>query len=255
MIAIITSKQDLAGINIAEELKKEDLEKYNAELYEIDEKPVYAEGIDKKIKADLFIFGTKHSSKSGIPSLSVHSPGNWGKAELGGKERKLVICPAFYLKEALIFLEKNNSINFDVVQECTHHGPYLEKPCLFIEIGSTEEQWKNKQAAEIIAKAIMHIIKKRPKKYKTAFGIGGLHTTPNFKKIVLESDVALGHVCPAYNLENLNEDNIKEAIEKTEPKASLIILDWKGLKKHKEKVKALIEKIENDYEIKRTSDY
>ncbi len=251
MIAIITSKQDLAGINIAEELKKENLEKFNAKHYEVDEKPVYAEDIDKKIEADLFIFATKHESKSGIPSLSAHSPGNWNKAGLGGKDNELCICPASYLKEALIFLEKNNTINFDVVQECTHHGPYIEKPCFFIEIGSTEEQWKNKEAAKIITKTILHLLENPPKEYETAVGLGGLHTTPNFKKIIINSNIAISHVCPKYNLENLNEDNLKQAIERTVPKASLIILDWKGLKQYKEKVKQLVE----NYEVKRTSDF
>ena len=251
MIAIITSKQDLAGINIAEELKKENLEKYNAKLYEIEEYSIDAEDIDKKIQADLFIFATKHESKSGIPSLSVHSLGNWGKAELGGKDSELCICPASYLKEALIFLEKNNTINYDIVQECTHHGPYIEKPCFFIEIGSVEEQWKNKEAGNMIAKTIMYLLENPPKEHRTAVGLGGLHTTPNFKKIILNSDIAIGHVCPKYNLENLNEDNLKQAIERTLPKSSLIILDWKGLKQYKEKVKQLVE----NYEVKRTSDF
>jgi len=251
MIAIITSKQDLAGINVAEELKKENLEKHNTKLYEIEEKPVYAKNIDKRIDADLFIFATKHSSKSAIPSLSVHSPGNWSNAGLGGKDSELCVCPALYLKEALIFLEKNNTINFDVIQECTHHGPYLEKPCFFIEIGSTEKQWKNKEAGKIITKAIMHLLKNPPKEYKTAFGIGGLHTTPNFKKIILNSNIAIGHVCPKYNLENLNKHNLKQAINKTVPKSNLIILDWKGLGKYKERIKELTE----NYNVKRTSDF
>ncbi len=251
MIAIITSKQDLAGINIAEELEKENLEQYNAKHYIIEEKPVYAEDIDKKIDAELFIFATKHASKSKIPSLSVHSPGNWGKAGLGGKDNQLNICPANYLKEALIFMEKNNTINFDIVQECTHHGPYLEKPCFFIEIGSTEEQWKNKEAAEIIVRAILHLLKNKPKQYISAVGLGGLHTTPNFKKIILNSNIAIGHVCPTYNLDNLNKSNLTQALENTVPESSLIILDWKGLKQYKEKVKELTA----NYEVKRTSDF
>jgi len=251
MIAIITSKQDLAGINIAEELKKENLEKYNAKLYEIEEYSINAEDIDKKIQADLFIFATKHSSKSGIPSLSAHSPGNWTKAELGGRDNQLCVCPANYLKEALIFLEKNNIINYDVVQECTHHGPYIEKPCFFIEIGSVEERWKNKEAGKIIAKTIMYLLENPPKEHKTAVGIGGLHTTPNFKKIILNSDIAIGHVCPKYNLQNLNKENLEQAINKTIPKPSLIILDWKGLGEYKGKIKALTE----NFEVKRTSDF
>ncbi len=240
MIAIITSKQDSAGVSIAEELKKYSLEKYNAELYEIEEKTINAEHIDRKINADLFIFATRHQSQSKIKSLSVHSPGNWSKAEAGGQDRKLCLCSADYLKEALIFLEKNNAIGFDVVQECTHHGPYLEKPCFFIEIGSTEEEWKNKEAAEIIVKTILYLLEKKPKKHRTAVGIGGLHTTPNFKKIVLNSDISIGHICPKYMLEFLDSEMIQQALEKTTPKVDLIILDWKGLGQYKEKIKEIL---------------
>jgi len=251
--AIITSKQDPAGVNIAEELKKHDLEKYYAKLYEIEERSIDAEHIDKKINADLFIFATRHQSQSKIKSLCVHSPGNWNKAEAGGKDSKLCLCPANYLKEALIFLEKNNSVGFDVVQECTHHGPFLEKPCFFIEIGSTEEEWKNKEAAKIIVKTILHLLEHTPKQNKTALGIGGLHTTPNFRKIILNSDVALGHVCPKYMLEFIDKDMIQEALEKTTPKADLIILDWKGLGQYKQKVSELVK--EFDIEVNRTDKF
>jgi D-aminoacyl-tRNA deacylase len=251
MIAIITSKLDPAGVNLAEELKKHNIEKYDARLYEIEERTVLSEHIDKKIDAELFIFATRHQSKSQIKSLSVHSPGNWNKAEAGGQDRKVCLCPADYLKEALIFLEKNNTIGFDVIQECTHHGPYIEKPCFFIEIGSTEEEWKNKDAAKIIVTTILHLLEHKPKQHRTALGIGGLHTTPNFKKIILNSGIAIGHVCPKYMLEFLDKELIERSLERTFSKADLIILDWKGLGEHKQKITEILKEI--DVEVKRTS--
>ena len=40
---------------------------------------------------------------------------------------------------------------FDLSLEVTHHGPYLETPCLFIEVGSTEETWGHEGAARVLA--------------------------------------------------------------------------------------------------------
>ncbi|MBW3022712.1 D-tyrosyl-tRNA(Tyr) deacylase [Candidatus Woesearchaeota archaeon] len=267
-IAIVVSEQDPAGINIKEELlrlfqfemlneKFEDSIVYefnkNARLYTTKSDSIFCEDIDKEINADMFIFATKHKSQAGIPSLSVHAPGNWGEAEMGGKNNSLCISPADYIKEALIHLEQYNELGYDVVQECTHHGPYLEKPVMFIEIGSSEEQWTNKQAAQIIAKTIIALISTSPIIYRTAVGIGGLHTTPNFKKIVLRSDIAVGHVCPKYHLQDLTEEMVKKAVEKTEPAAELIILDWKGLGEHKERIVKILEDLKLNFT--RTSNF
>lgn len=214
---------------------------------------VYCENIDKKIDADILIFATTHSSASGIKSLSLHTQGNWGKAELGGKNKQLVPCPALYLKEGLRKLEELcNLKDFEVIQECTHHGPYVEKPSIFIEIGSSEKEWSLEKAGQIIANVIKHLISFKPHKLKTAVGIGGLHHTPNFKKIQLNSDIAIGHVCPKYMLNNLDVDMLKQALNKTVPKADLVIIDWKGLGEHKEKIKQIIEEL--NVEFKKTKD-
>ncbi len=260
-IAIIASRKDPAGMNIAESLKslypfKATNQKFerepiyeleSAKLYITETDSIYCENIDKKIEADLFIFATKHQSKTKIPSLSAHAPGNWGKAEFGGKDKKLCIAPANYLKEAIIKMEELNTLGFEVVQECTHHGPYLEKPVMFIEIGSSEEQWGNKEAGKIIAKVIYHLITAEIPEYRTAFGIGGQHTTTNFKKIILKTDIALGHACPKYNLESLDEEMLEQAIIKSASPAEIVILDWKGLKEHKQKITDLLKKLNIDY--------
>lgn len=254
--AVIISKKDSAGMNIKGFLDTGFLEKHNAVIHLLEEESVYAENIDQKVKADLFIFATKHRSEKGAPSLSVHSPGNWAKAELGGQNRKLCIAPALYLREGLIKLNQLNEktkLDFDVVQECTHHGPYLEKQAMFIEIGSAQKEWENKTAGKIIAETIHFLISEKPENVQTAFGIGGLHTTPNFLKLILDKNIALGHVCPKYMLEYLNKELILQAIEKTHPKNDLIILDWKGLKTEKQRIVGMLDELGLEY--KRTGDF
>ena len=260
-IAIICSTKDEASVNIREQLlshfKKTDKRFDNHSvytkknklndlaLYTTDTEPVYCENIDNKINAELFIFATKHVSKSGIHSLSVHFPGNWGNADLGGKEKKLCLAPASFLKEAFLELEKLN-LNYEIIQEATHHGPYIKKPIMFIEIGSKMKQWNNKTAGKHIANTILKITEKIPK-YKTIIALGGLHHSPNFKKIILNTTFAISHVCPKYNLKNLNKEMIKKAIEKTDEEVEFIVLDWKGLGQEKNRIINILKELGINY--------
>lgn len=267
--AIISSKQDIASVTIKNSLlemfdfeeteesfegnKVFKLKDKDVFLYTTDTRPVFCEDIDKKIDADFFLFITKHQSTSGIASLSVHSIGNWGKAELGGRDKQLCIAPALYLREAMLKLEElGENIHYEIIQEVTHHGPYLEKPVMFIEIGSSEEEWKNKEAGDIIAKVSIYILTKEPEKSKTVFGIGGLHHTPNFKKIY-KKGIALAHVCPKYNLHNLDEEMIKQALERTIEKIDFILLDWKGLSQEKNRIIEILDKLKLEY--KKTKEF
>ena len=227
--------------------------KDNIKLYTIKQKHIFAENLDKRIDADIFIFATTHRSEKGVHSLSCHTPGNWGKAPLGGKDNTLCISPAILLKKAYLELKNNQHFvpTHEITLECTHHGPFLEKPAMFIEIGSTEEHWGNTLAGEIIARTIIKIIiEKDPENQKIAFGIGGPHYCNNFNKILDRSNIAIGHVCPKYALESLDEGMLKQALEKTNEKVNLILLDWKGLGSHKSRIKEIIEK--TNIEILRT---
>ena len=58
------------------------------------------------------------------------------------------------------------------------------------------------------------------------FGIGGLHYANNFNKRILDSDIAIGHICPKYALENLDKEMILQGMSKTVPKADFVLLDW-----------------------------
>lgn len=243
--AIIVSKKDKAGLNIKENLLKL---KPDLKIHTVEKESIFCENIDKEIDADFFIFATKHESESKIPSLSCHTPGNWSKAEFGGQDRKLCIAPASYLKMAFLELNKlGKNLGYDIVNEVAHHGPYLEKPVMFVEIGSSLEQWQDKKAGEIIAKTIINILSKKPGKYEIAFGIGGLHTCPIFNKIILRTNIALGQICPKYQLKNLDEEMILQAIKKTQEKVDFVLLDWKGLGKEKARIVKMLENLNLHY--------
>jgi D-aminoacyl-tRNA deacylase len=211
---------------------------------------VFAEEIDKKIDGDFFIFATRHQSREEVHSLSCHTPGNWGKADFGGSDRELGISSAIMLKKAYLELKKYSSEvpDHEITLEVTHHGPLINKPCMFIEIGSTQKQWENKKAGEIIANVIISIINSPELNgQKIAFGIGGPHYCSNFNKILERTDIAIGHICPKYALSNLDEEMIKKAIFRTKEKVELVLLDWKGLGTEKQKIVDILKKLGIEY--------
>lgn len=258
--AIICSNLDSASVNIRKSLIEEfdfketdvvfDNENVysngNIKLYTLNKELVYCENLDERINADFFIFASKHQSKTQIPSLTVHSIGNWGKAELGGRDCTLVHSSALLQRDLFINLQRN-MLNFDVVNEATHHGPYLDKLGIFIEIGSSTGEWNNKDAGKIVAETIIDTIKSKRKKIEVAVGIGGLHTCTNFNKIISNGYVSIAHFCPKYALEFLNKEMINEAIKKTIEKVDFLLLDWKGLKSEKERIISIIKDIGIDY--------
>ncbi|MFH1642585.1 MAG: D-aminoacyl-tRNA deacylase [Nanoarchaeota archaeon] len=254
--AIIISKQDPAGVNIAECLTDYSLEELDAKIYPQEKESIYCEEIDKEINADLFIFATKHQSIKGVNSLSCHCPGNWGKAEAGGKDKNLCIAPALYIKEIFLLLNRLNTLDFEVTMECTHHGPYLDKPSFFIEIGSNNEQWTNIDAGKIIAQVIIEFLKKLKnnaiKTYEVAVGIGGTHYLSKLNKFQLNSYIAIGHTCPKHMLKELDEKMIIQSIEKTTPKPDFMLLDWKGLGKEKANIIELLTRLRIPF--KKTND-
>ena len=266
-IAIIASSKDPAGINIRNNLielfefdklneifDKNDVFQYEKipnkliKLYLTNDDLIYSENIDKRIDADILIFASKHRSKENTPSFAVHAIGNWGKAEFGGEEGKLCFSSAILLKNLFIELNKDaKEINYELTLEATHHGPFVEKPAVFIEIGSTEKEWNDKNNGGIIAKTIMDALQNEHQIYKIAVGVGGPHYCNNFNKIILKTDIAISHICPKYALANLNEELIKQSIEKTLEKIDFFVLDWKGLGKEKQRIVETLKNLSLDF--------
>ena len=139
--------------------------------------------------------------------------------------------------------------------EATHHGPLIEKPCLFIEIGSTEQEWKDRRAAFVIAKTISDTIENYEPNpyYETAIGIGGPHYCPAFNKLQLRSNIAVSHVIPKY-VNPITEEMIVEAWQKTDEDPDFAIIDWKGVgnSENRQRITDALEK--NSYPWKKLKD-
>jgi len=208
-------------------------------LYTINTWLINREDLDKEIDADVFVFISKHTASDEKPSLTIHSIGNFGKAEHGGKEKTLCKTMPSFMKNIFNEINKNNDGKYEVTMESTHHGPFLDKAALFVEIGSIEEQWKDKDAAGIIAKSVMDGLKE-DKEYESIFVVGGSHYNYIANKVMLKSDYAAGHICAKYNLETLDIEMIKQAMEKSNSK--FVLLDWKGLGKEKKRIVELLGK-------------
>jgi len=242
---IIASKKDMAGINITTQLSQfrenpvltsMQIDKPGFDFYLCEEEIIYTENLDlEKInKYDFIIFASKHKSEKKEKTLSVHAPGNWREAQLGGEAGKISKTSAQFIKQVFEKLKSNaeqyHLDEYKVTLECTHHGPLIGKPCVFIEVGSTETEWKDRKAGFVLAKTISEIIndfKENPYN-EIAIGIGGPHYCPNFNKIQLNSNVAVSHIIPQYALP-IDEEMVKQAIDNTEEEIDFALLDWKGL--------------------------
>jgi D-aminoacyl-tRNA deacylase len=232
---IVASKKDLAGMNIINELRKLNPE---LDIYLTDRELIYSDNLDKELKCDFIIFASKHKSIKHLKTLSIHSIGNWSKAEFGGKDNIICKSNPQILKHFFQTLEKNAKVisNYQVTMEVTHHGPFIEIPSLFIEVGSSKEEWQDIKACNIIAKTINDSINSFDyKQIKTALAIGGPHYSPNFNKIQLGEEYAIGHIIPKYALP-LKEYMVKEMISKSTEKIDYAILDWKGIGNSKERL-------------------
>jgi len=270
---IITSESDPASMNILNQLKQfranpvlnamnnSNSEKPIFDIYTIQDSMLKTENLDQeKInKYDFVIFASKHQSEKEEKSLSIHSPGNFRNADYGGMSNK--VCPSSALLNKFMFeklsklAEEHNFKDFNITMEATHHGPLIDVPCVFIEIGSTMMEWRNSRAGFIIAKTIIETVEKfKSSKYpEVAIGIGGPHYCPGFNKLQKNSNVAFSHIIAQYNMP-ITEEMIKEAINKTDEDVDFVVLDWKGLGKSEQR-QEVIDILEKNYiQWKRVSD-
>ena len=254
---VVASKLDKAGINITTQLSQ-----FGEFKFHLTEKDVlHAENLDleKISQYDFVIFASRHASASKEKTLSVHAPGNWRLADYGGEKGKVCKTSALFMKHLFEKLNENakkfNMDDYKVTMEATHHGPLIDKPCLFIEIGSTEAEWGNTKAAFVVARAISEAtadFKENPYR-EIAVAVGGPHYCPSFNKIQLSSNVAVSHVISQYAFP-LTEEMVKEAIEKTEEEIDFVVLDWKGLgtAEQRDEIIAILDSLHINH--KKTSD-
>lgn len=257
--AVAYGKDDPAGNNIIENLKKISFLP-QIPVIKLKKHPIYSEFLEKKHpelkNTDFLIFASTHRSKANKNSLSLHAPGNWRGADLGGQPGKVCKTSSFVLKymfQELNKIAKAENSDYEITLEVTHHGPLTEIPCCFVEIGSQEEQWKDQKAGKIIAKIISSLQDYKKENWIPAIGIGGPHYAPLFNKIQLNSQYAISHIIPGYSLP-LTTSMLQEAEQKTLEHVKQVLVDWKGCGKSEERAKTLETIKKFGIEYKRTSE-
>lgn len=201
----------------------------NATLY--DSKFFYSYLFDPSFKdASQYIVLSPHKSESNAKSLTVHTPGNWDKALFGGKPRTLSFSSASVNLSLLFYvfqISKKIGLEYSVSYEVDHHGPTSNTPIVFVEIGSTEKEWKDKLAAECIAQAIIKTIDE-PLSCENFFGIGNGHYAPFFTRLSLEKNFGFAHLLPKYHINTLEKDTFSQAISKSVEEVKAVIVEKKG---------------------------
>jgi D-aminoacyl-tRNA deacylase len=134
---------------------------------------------------------------------------------------------------------------YDIIIESTHHGPTsLKKPILFIEIGSEEEHWMDKNAASTVCSSLFKVItRKHEFCKKVAVGLGGNHYPTKFNKILMESEYGLGSIAAKHDLPYLDKPLIHQMIRRNIEKVTCAIVDAKGLGKEKSRILTALDEI------------
>ena len=248
MQLLVAYQEDPAGNNMAKFISrnlKEDDNIYrgkNFDLVIIPTPAISADWLEEKYSSDGFVFLSKHAAESGVLALTCHCTGNFSDAKFGGNKRQVAI-PHPHLQKSYIqelWQKRSNFSEFQITIEATHHGPSaLNKPALFIEIGTTEKQWNDVNLCNSIAEIIVNVVNNEQKTFPVAIGIGGTHYPEKFTKELLEGKHALGTVIPRHAIDFLDEDLFSHVLKRNDM-AKTVLLDWAGLGQNKNKVMDLL---------------
>ncbi len=209
-------------------------------LMTISGRHIRAEGIDAVaerfgIHCDEVVFMSRHSAASGKPTLTVHPFGNYGAADFGGRPGKLSPSAPESMTGMLRRIAEINGLEeYSVSFEVTHHGPLIGTPGYFIEVGSEETHWGDKNAAEVLAHALLTAERADGPRL---IGVGGGHYAPRFTELVLSHRACIGHMVPAYQTEGVDNEEvarrISAAAEMTDAEAAYV--HRKSMKKPEER--------------------
>lgn len=160
------------------------------------------------------VYLSRHSSKTGLKSLTVHPIGNFSHARYGGFFRQLVHCCPGAMTRALrrmATLAKEAGLPHAVSFEVTHHGPYLNTPTFFIEIGSDEAAWTEREPAEVIARTVLEA--EPGGSGEVVLGVGGGHYAPRHTEVALKKDVCYSHIVPTHAIPGLGSQLLEQMLD------------------------------------------
>jgi D-aminoacyl-tRNA deacylase len=233
-IALVYSRQDPGGRNIRANLDRLlstprdnqfPLEQHDLLFLETEGRLIEQDGLDQSISADIIIFLSRHASVDPIPVLTTHVTGNIGNADLGGKPGSLAVAAPDWMHAVLCGLSRHAPPGYRVSYEVTHHGPSeLLTPSLFVEIGSTEKEWRDGHAGEAVARTVLEA---SPEDTIAVLGVGGTHYARRQTEIALRSRTAFGHIVHSRDTNLVKPEMLDQLLKKS--RAEVIYIDRKAL--------------------------
>ena len=195
----------------------------NGFLFENNLDSRFSDSISEDIREVIFL--SRHFAASEIPSLTLHVIGVPGEtphgevAEHGGIKGQVVPPnPRFaewYRLMCKAAVAHNLVPEFDLTIETTHHGPILNVPTMFIEIGSSKSHWERRDAAEAWADVMVEglglddgigkgewfsLTDEQRAEEKVMIGIGGGHYAPRHSDVIRKTQCWAGHQLAGYAL-------------------------------------------------------
>ena len=110
---------------------------------------------------------------------------------------------------------------YEITIEATHHGPTsLQRAVLFVELGSSERNWRDEHAADVVADALLEALSaeggRKATWEKVAMAFGGTHYPAKLNKLLLESEMALSAVVAKHSLGGVDSEMFGQIIQKTD---------------------------------------
>jgi len=169
-----------------------------------------------RVRRPTLVFPSIHRSDRNVECLTVHPLGNLGtRAELGGQARSLAPTDPRRMASALRRLDEEGSkCGWRATYEATHHGPFVELPAFFVEIGYGERSVPPREALAALDATLRELSVDRND--RIALGVGGGHYVPHFTELSLERRWAFGHLVPRHALNELARATVEEALARTE---------------------------------------
>ena len=174
---------------------------------------------------DAIVVICRHESSAGIPSLTVHHPGNIGNKTMGGEPNKLGIAFPRLITSIYREISKIN-VEIDKVFEATHHGPtYQTVPVIFAEIGSSNEYWSNEKLVKNLVEAVIRGVENLEDTNcnNVILTFGGPHYARNVSKLATNS--CISHIISKHYISELNSNIVQQALERTIDKIDTVLFD------------------------------
>ncbi|RLG47561.1 MAG: hypothetical protein DRO06_02640, partial [Thermoproteota archaeon] len=112
------------------------------------------------------------------------------------------------------------------------HGPTLDVPLAFVEVGCTPREWRDAEAARIVVESSLAALSAMSEiEAIPAAGFGGPHINRHFTEVQLRTRYAIGHILRKHDSEAAPAESVRQAFTRVlGGPARVAIVDWKGLR-------------------------